>query len=64
MDTIISSSKFEPVGEIKLDYLVVHPSSNVICDFAISFANHWEPRWTGIDVGHRGLGNSYTEART
>jgi len=65
-DTIVSSSKFEAIGEIELDYLVVHPiwKEGVSCDFAVTFAKHWKPHWKGIDVGHRGLGNSFTKADT
>ena len=31
------------------------------CDFAVTFAKHWQPHWKGLDVGHRGLGNSFTK---
>ncbi|KAL2750907.1 glycerophosphocholine phosphodiesterase GPCPD1 isoform X4 [Vespula maculifrons] len=26
---------------------------------SISYAKHWEQRWSGLDVGHRGLGTSF-----
>ena len=61
-DTIISSSKFEAVGDICMDFLVIKSMENATCDFAVTFAKHWKPVWKGIDVGHRGLGNSYTKA--
>ena len=32
------------------------------CDMAVSFAQHWKSDRKGLDVGHRGLGISYTEA--
>ena len=25
------------------------------------FRNYWAEDWNGLDVGHRGLGNSYTQ---
>ena len=61
-DTIISSSKFEAIGDICMDFLVIKSMENATCDFAVTFAKHWKPVWKGIDVGHRGLGNSYTKA--
>ena len=29
--------------------------------FNVSFRNYWSEDWNGLDVGHRGLGNSYTQ---
>lgn len=60
-EAIISSSKFEAIGEISIEFLVVHPMKEPICDFAVTFAKHWDSNWKGIDVGHRGLGNSFTK---
>ena len=61
-EAIISSSKFEAIGDICMDFLVIKSMENATCDFAVTFAKHWKPVWKGIDVGHRGLGNSYTKA--
>ena len=63
-EAVISSTKFQAIGEITVEFLVVHPiwKEQVNCDFAVTFAKHWKPHWKGIDVGHRGLGNSFTKA--
>lgn len=64
-ETIISSTKFEAIGEISVEFLVVHPLKDPnMCDFAVTFAKHWNSNWKGIDVGHRGLGNSFTKLDT
>ena len=40
-------------------YMVVNPMANTSCDMKISYARHWKDTWTGLEVGHRGAGNSY-----
>jgi glycerophosphocholine phosphodiesterase GPCPD1 len=60
-ETIIASSKFEAIGEVTMQFLVIHAMPEVKCDFAVTFAKHWKPHWKGLDVGHRGLGNSFTK---
>ncbi len=60
-EAIISSTKFEVIGEVSMDCLVVHPIKDSSCDFAMTLSKHWQPHWKGLDVGHRGLGNSYTK---
>ena len=36
-------------------------SDNKFSMFNVSFRNYWSEDWNGLDVGHRGLGNSYTQ---
>ena len=43
-----------------MNYLVVHAIPEAKCDFAVTFAKHWQKHWQGLDVGHRGTGNSFT----
>uniref|UniRef100_A0A0N5AG98 Glycerophosphocholine phosphodiesterase GPCPD1 n=1 Tax=Syphacia muris TaxID=451379 RepID=A0A0N5AG98_9BILA len=51
-----------PVGQLLVDYLVVkpllkpHPQQTM----ALSYTRHWKKRKT-LEVGHRGMGNSYTK---
>ena len=60
----IISKRFQPVGQFTLDYLVIRPiQSEQLCNFKSSFSNHWKPNWKGLEVAHRGLGNSYTMAQ-
>merc|ERR550534_2743972 len=56
----ITSMRFQPIGKLTVDYLVTQPSPGVEMDFSESLRNHWSDDWKGLDVGHRGLGNSYT----
>lgn len=44
-----------------MDFLVIQSVEDANCDYAVTFAKHWQPHWKGIDVGHRGLGNSFTK---
>ena len=39
-----------------------NPTSN-FCNFKVSYAKHWKSDWSGLEVAHRGLGNSYTKSQ-
>ena len=58
------SKRFQPIGRFSAVYLIVTPMKNFECDMSVSYAQHWKPHWKGLDVGHRGLGNSYTQEQT
>ena len=45
---------------VSVDYLITRPTPDLKQDFSLSLRNHWSEDWKGLDVGHRGLGNSYT----
>lgn len=51
--------KHRPLGTINIEYLIVQPMSEKLCDLKVSYAKHWDPSWTGLEVGHRGLGASF-----
>lgn len=55
----LTSTKQRPLGELKLEYLVIRPMANISCDMEISYAKHWKKTRSGLEVGHRGLGSSY-----
>merc|ERR1719186_7843 len=63
LQTPIISMKHQPIGKLHADYLLVHPMKEAECDFSLSYRKYWNERWNGLDVGHRGLGNSYTNAK-
>ena len=44
-----------------VDYLMINPTPQLEMDFTLSYRNYWADAWKGLDVGHRGLGNSYTK---
>lgn len=56
------SKSARPVGQILVDYLVVRPlrKPHPRQTLAVSYARHWKKRKT-LEVGHRGMGNSYTK---
>lgn len=55
----ITSQKHLPIGQLTVHYMVVNPMANTACDMKVSYARHWKDTWTGLEVGHRGAGNSY-----
>lgn len=61
LQTPITSMKFQPIGKLTVDYLMINPTPQLEMDFSLSYRNYWADAWKGLDVGHRGLGNSYTK---
>uniref|UniRef100_A0A0K2TTA7 GP-PDE domain-containing protein n=2 Tax=Lepeophtheirus salmonis TaxID=72036 RepID=A0A0K2TTA7_LEPSM len=59
----IVSRGFQPIGQFNASYLVVKPLKDIQCDFAVSFATYWKSIWKGLDVGHRGSGNSFSNLK-
>lgn len=55
----VTSVKHRPLGQIVLAYIVIKPMEEDLCDMSVSYAKHWKNCWQGLDIGHRGLGNSY-----
>ncbi|KAJ8680696.1 hypothetical protein QAD02_016483 [Eretmocerus hayati] len=55
----ITSTKHRPIGQLTVEYVTIKPIPDFPWDMSISYAKHWEQRWSGLDVGHRGLGNSF-----
>ncbi|XP_058804973.1 glycerophosphocholine phosphodiesterase GPCPD1-like isoform X2 [Phymastichus coffea] len=56
----ITSTKHRPIGQLTVEYVAIKPIPDFPWDMSISYAKHWEQRWAGLDVGHRGLGNSFS----
>ncbi|XP_066944816.1 glycerophosphocholine phosphodiesterase GPCPD1 isoform X1 [Macrobrachium rosenbergii] len=54
----ITSAKHIPVGQLTIHYMVVYPME-FGGDMSVSYARHWKDSWKGLEVGHRGAGNSY-----
>lgn len=57
----ITSTKQRPLGELIMDYIVIKPMPNVKCNMSLTYARHWKQTRSGLDVGHRGAGNSFKE---
>ncbi|XP_012262192.2 glycerophosphocholine phosphodiesterase GPCPD1-like isoform X2 [Athalia rosae] len=55
----ITSRKHRPIGQLTIEYVLIKPIADYPWDMSISYAKHWEQRWSGLDVGHRGLGTSF-----
>ncbi|KZC11953.1 Glycerophosphocholine phosphodiesterase GPCPD1 [Dufourea novaeangliae] len=55
----ITSTKHRPIGQLTVEYVVIKSIPDYPWDTSISYAKHWEQRWSGLDVGHRGLGTSF-----
>lgn len=47
------------IGQLTVEYVLIKPIPDHPWDMSISYAKHWEQRWSGLDVGHRGLGTSF-----
>ncbi|GBL93344.1 Glycerophosphocholine phosphodiesterase GPCPD1 [Araneus ventricosus] len=55
----ISGKRQQPIGQLSVDYLIVRPMQDFVCDLSVSYAKHWKSLdKKGLDVGHRGAGNA------
>ncbi|XP_048356112.1 glycerophosphocholine phosphodiesterase GPCPD1 [Sphaerodactylus townsendi] len=50
------------IGKVRVDYIIIKPIQGYSCDMQSSFSKYWKPR-KGLDVGHRGAGNSTTTTK-
>lgn len=48
-----------PIGYLDINYLIVQPMVGAACDMSISYSNYWNSAWSGLEVGHRGMGASF-----
>ena len=60
----ITNTHQRPIGQVSVDYVVTNPIPGFMCDMNTSFTRHWKQNWLGLDVGHRGLGNSFNKFKT
>lgn len=55
----VTSTKHRPLGQIRIEYIVIRPMPNFKCDLSVSYARHWKKTRPALDVGHRGSGSSF-----
>ena len=55
----VTSTKHRPLGQVRIDYIVIKPMPNFKCDLSVSYGRHWKKNRAGLDVGHRGSGSSF-----
>ncbi|KAJ1524332.1 hypothetical protein ONE63_010838 [Megalurothrips usitatus] len=60
----ITNTNQRPIGQVSVEYVVINPIPGYWCDMSTSFTRHWKQNWLGLDVGHRGLGNSFKKFKT
>ncbi|XP_043204717.1 glycerophosphocholine phosphodiesterase GPCPD1-like [Amphibalanus amphitrite] len=56
----INGTSQQPIGQLTVDYLLVRPMEEAQCMMENSYSRYWRETWRGLDVGHRGAGNSFT----
>ncbi|KAI4464164.1 glycerophosphoryl diester phosphodiesterase [Holotrichia oblita] len=53
------SMKQRPLGELKLEYLLILPLPTFNSDMRITYSRYWKKTKQGLNVGHRGSGSSF-----
>ncbi|KAJ6648292.1 Glycerophosphocholine phosphodiesterase GPCPD1 [Pseudolycoriella hygida] len=56
---ITCASSHRPLGMMNIEYLKITPLKSHDMTMKQSFIRYWNRKWTGLDVGHRGSGNSF-----
>ncbi|XP_064457256.1 glycerophosphocholine phosphodiesterase GPCPD1-like isoform X2 [Ornithodoros turicata] len=54
----ITGNRHQPVGQLKVSYLVVKPLNGYSCSCRQTFTRFWKKTNRTLDVGHRGAGNA------
>ncbi|KAH9496922.1 putative glycerophosphocholine phosphodiesterase GPCPD1 2 [Bulinus truncatus] len=57
----------KPIGEITVEFLVAKPCPGLVMTMEYTYQTHW--KWkkagdTSLDIGHRGMGASYSQVST
>lgn len=55
----LTSMKQRPLGELRLRYLMIRPLTSFQCTMETTFQRYWNKGKKGLDIGHRGSGNSF-----
>lgn len=61
---ITCAARHRPLGMMNIEYLKVTPLLTSMAPpltMRCSYARHWNRKWTGLDVGHRGSGSSFKQ---
>ncbi|XP_017484738.1 PREDICTED: glycerophosphocholine phosphodiesterase GPCPD1 [Rhagoletis zephyria] len=56
---ITCATRHRPMGMMQIGYLLIKPTKCIKLDMAVTYTRYWNPKWTGLDVGHRGSGTSF-----
>ncbi|CAH0557778.1 unnamed protein product [Brassicogethes aeneus] len=55
----VTSTKHRPLGQIRLEYIVISPMKTFNCNMLTTYQRHWKKSRPTLDVGHRGSGSSF-----
>ncbi|XP_067634470.1 putative glycerophosphocholine phosphodiesterase GPCPD1 homolog 2 [Eurosta solidaginis] len=56
-----SNSNGLEIAQLHLKYLVINAMPDWRVKLNTTFLQYWPKRWKGIDIGHRGMGRSFTD---
>ncbi|XP_023930021.1 glycerophosphocholine phosphodiesterase GPCPD1 [Lingula anatina] len=57
----LSGLKHKPIGQVSFQFLVIKPLKGYDMDMSVSYSRHWKQQRRALDVGHRGMGPSYSK---
>ncbi|XP_050530961.1 glycerophosphocholine phosphodiesterase GPCPD1-like isoform X2 [Daktulosphaira vitifoliae] len=57
----ITSIRHQPIGELKIAYLVIKPSRDITCTLEKNKTLDWKSSYDPLDIGHRGSGSTFTK---
>ncbi|XP_025192312.1 glycerophosphocholine phosphodiesterase GPCPD1-like isoform X1 [Melanaphis sacchari] len=57
----ITSVRHRPIGELKIDYLIIKPTKDIKCTLEHLRLTDWKNSHFPLDIGHRGSGSSFKQ---
>uniref|UniRef100_A0A7G3AJJ2 GP-PDE domain-containing protein n=1 Tax=Lutzomyia longipalpis TaxID=7200 RepID=A0A7G3AJJ2_LUTLO len=57
--SVTCASKHRPLGMMRIEYVKISPLNPQKLNLKTSYIRHWNPKWKGLEIGHRGSGTSF-----
>ncbi|XP_052093799.1 glycerophosphocholine phosphodiesterase GPCPD1-like [Mytilus californianus] len=60
----ITGLKHKPIGQVKVDYLLIKPLVGLPMTMEVSYQNYWKFERAALDIGHKGMGSSHSQTKS
>ncbi|CAC5407430.1 GPCPD1 [Mytilus coruscus] len=60
----ITGLKHKPIGQVKVDYLLIKPLVGLPMTMEVSYQNYWKFERAALDIGHKGMGSSHSQKKS
>ncbi|VDI31140.1 glycerophosphocholine phosphodiesterase GPCPD1 [Mytilus galloprovincialis] len=58
---LITGLTHKPIGQVKVDYLLIKPLAGLPMTMEVSYQNYWNFERAALDIGHKGMGSAHSQ---